>query len=207
MEESLSHIRVHVSAILAWAIASAESCLAGSSRIEPVHFLIAVLKVIDDAYHAEARDMGFDRASLESVAQVADEARSMLDMPDEDITRLRRSLRRELLGGAEPTPPRLIHRSEQSRQLFRRAAVRAADLGSDALPIAHLLAELLEALPDEAVPFFEGRAGVGTISAKTHPGKTRSVAHPGANGAGIRRVGKTNAIDRLGRDLSVLAQA
>ena len=62
MEESLSHIRVHVSAILAWAIASAESCLAGSSRIEPVHFLIAVLKVIDDAYHAEARDMGFDRA-------------------------------------------------------------------------------------------------------------------------------------------------
>jgi hypothetical protein len=150
----MKRIELHPSVTLAWNIANIEACLSGSPRIEPVHFLLATLIIIDGLFEEVADSMSLSAESIREVFDCATECRSVLQMLDDKITKARRGLRHSLRGGSERKEFVTLHRSGESRFIFQRAGRRTINAGADQLTMLHLLEEILEHMPSEAKPFF-----------------------------------------------------
>lgn len=135
---------------LTWAIANAEAVAAGVPTIEPIHFLLAALEVLDEAFHQYAERMGLTAEAEAGLAPAIREAREQVGLSDEEITRLRRSLRK-LLHGEQPgaRPASMLRRSPALRDLFERAATLAALSRSPSLTLAHLVRTLMTDPPAE----------------------------------------------------------
>jgi hypothetical protein len=151
----MRRIEIHPSVYLAWNIANIEACLSGNSRIEPIHFLLATLIIIDGVFEEVADTMKLSPETIREVFDIAGECRSVLKMTDEEITNARRTLRRSLREKTDPTELVTLHRSGESRFIFQRAGRRTIDAGADLLTVVHLLEEILEHMPSEAKPFFK----------------------------------------------------
>ncbi len=121
MRQPLKRVGVHVSIQVVWSIANHEACKAGSGMIDPVHFLLAALTIVDDGYGQAAESLKLSPEDIGSVAAMAAECRALLEMTDEEVTAARRRLR-QTLGGGEPLPLRKLIRSSESNYLFQKAA-------------------------------------------------------------------------------------
>jgi hypothetical protein len=155
MRYNVKEVDVHPSAKLALVIANAEACFAGDEYIEPVHLLLAALNIVDDNYYDDAHRVGLSQEEMKSVKEIAALCRSMLEMPDEEVTAIRRGLRKLLSRRGEPVPFRHLNRSGEMTLLLQKAARRMHASGAEALNLTHMLEELLSALPEEAAPFFK----------------------------------------------------
>jgi ATP-dependent Clp protease ATP-binding subunit ClpC len=151
----MDQFRLHSSTQLAWALANLEACRARSEVIAPAHFLLAILKLVDDAFHQDAQHLRLSKASLEELKELIPAARKLTGLDDAAITAARRGLRRMTGGLEEPDQTRVLHRSPESRELFRRATEQAISDGEAELTILHLLGRLRADLPAVAEPFFE----------------------------------------------------
>jgi len=158
----MKRIELHPSVSLAWNIANIEACLSGNPRIEPIHFLLATLIIIDGLFEEVADSMNLSAESIREVFDCATECRSILEMSDDEITSARRSLRRKLREAKEPTELVALHRSGEARFVFQRAGRRTFEGGTERLTIVHLLQEILEHIPSDAQSMFKTRINCST---------------------------------------------
>src|ERR1041384_1905229 len=182
----MRRIELDPSLRLAWIIANNEAHYSGCSSIEPIHFLLAILKIIDGGYLQFSKHLGYSAEIVAALKQKIAEAQRMLSMKDEEITRIRRSLRKTARKDEHPTAMNVLHRSERSRNLFAGAAACAMERGLSAIDILLILERLLQQLPAEALPYFQ------SVS-QDHTAET------------VRNFG--SFIDSIGVDLTALALA
>lgn len=151
----MKRIELHPSVYLAWNIANVEACLSGSARIEPIHFLLATLIIIDGVFEEVANAMNLSPQTIRGIFDLAADCRSVLKLSDDEITKGRRALRRFLHENAEADEITTLHRSGESRYIFQRAGRRTIAGANDELTLVHLLEEILEHMPSAAKPFFK----------------------------------------------------
>jgi hypothetical protein len=151
----MKNIHLHPSIYLAWNIANIEACYSRSQRIDPIHFLLATLIIIDGVFEEVADAMNLPPEAIRSVFDAASKCRAILQMSDDEITNSRRSIRRTLREGGETNELVTLHRSGEARFIFQRAGRRTISAGEDQLTIVHLLEELLEHMPREAGGFIK----------------------------------------------------
>ena len=113
--------------------------------------------ILDGLFEDAADALELTKESVNRVFKVADRCRVLLGMTDEEVTSARRGLRKVLRKDAEPTELCMLHRSPESRFIFQRAGRRALNEGASEVTLAHLFAEILDNLPEEAKPFFKGQ--------------------------------------------------
>lgn len=150
-------IEIHPSLLFAWDIANAEACLTGSAEIEPVHFLLATLKVSDSRFKRVLEETDLTAESVASALAVTAQCRNILGMSDDEMTKARRRLRAALkekkLPAADirrPARTGRLHRSESSRDLFQQSGRRALEADQKEVTLLHLLEELIIHWPNEA---------------------------------------------------------
>jgi ATP-dependent Clp protease ATP-binding subunit ClpC len=142
---------LHPSTRLTWAIASREAAAAASPEIEPVHLFVALLQVLDDAWHQDAAHLGLTAPEVDEIERLAAEARPLLGLDPEGITRLRRQIRRDLQAPPGSAPSARLHRSARLRGLFSLAEELAAREAAPLPDLRHLVgASLAFPSPDLA---------------------------------------------------------
>ena len=203
----MRRLPLHPSAQLAWGIASMEASYADSQTIRPVHFLSAILKIVDGVHLRDAELLGFDRTDLEAVDAITPQTKSFLGLTDGEITQARRRLRQPWAGNPHPARLRMLHRTQASRNLFSQAATLAVIKGDTSLTMTHLMGELLRNLPEEATDIFSGPMSTG---AQAGPADQMAQLDLQDETAQMSRRGpqasKTPAIDAIGRNLTELAR-
>ena len=117
-DRPLRRSETHPSILVTWALANAEACLAGSPQIEPIHFFSALLQILDDAYHQMAERVGLSPEQLKELTALAAEGREIIGIPQDEITRLRRSLQKARQAAAAPEVMSTLHRSATARSVF-----------------------------------------------------------------------------------------
>lgn len=203
-------ITLHPSVQLAWAMANAEACASGSSFIELSHFLLAILKIVDNMYDQTADLMQFPPEAHKEIFEAALECRAALKMTDDEITAARRGIRKLLRAESMPDTFRVLHRSAESRYLLQKSVNRAFKAGFDEVNLLYVLEELLLRLPPSLVHFFPEQENtldfeVSTIESAKHKDKvwdqySEQTFEPD-------RHSSTIILDAIGRDLSALAKA
>src|ERR1043165_9950748 len=173
MRQPIKTVGLHPSMLLAWHIANTEACLSGAQFIEPVHFLLAALMILDDSYAQAAEMLGLPPEALKAVAEVAARARAALEMSDDEVTAARRRLRHDLSQRGESPPLRQLSRSTESSYLFQKAARRMVRTGGDQLSLSPLLDPPPAALPPRAPPFRRARPAPSAPALPRHPLRPR----------------------------------
>ena len=109
---------------LAWAIAEMEARALGSEVVEPMHFLLAALKIVDVDFPAQLDKLDMTSDAWKSMCKDAKKVLEYLDVLPEKITEVRRRIRHRLARAGQPTIPKdqLIHRSRKTRAAFYDAA-------------------------------------------------------------------------------------
>ena len=109
---------------LAWAIAEIEARALGSEVIEPMHFLLAALKIVDVDFPAQLDKLDISSEMWKGMCKDAKKVRGYLDVLPEKITTVRRRIRHRLARMARPPIPddQVIHRSRKTRAAFYDAA-------------------------------------------------------------------------------------
>jgi ATP-dependent Clp protease ATP-binding subunit ClpA len=154
----LKTIRVHSSAQLTWSIANNEACLAGSELIEPLHLFFALLKILDEAFHQDAERIGLTPDEIAELAATAAAGRQLIDIPGEEITRLRRSIHNSLRTDQAVSVLKKVHRSPECIRVFDRASEYAVKEGSPSLRSFHLLKAVLVAPPPDVSRYLPSRS-------------------------------------------------
>jgi ATP-dependent Clp protease ATP-binding subunit ClpC len=200
----MQRIRVHASAQLAWGIAMREASLAGSTLIEPLHLFFAALEIADGLYHDAAEASGLSAEVISALPESANQARKALAMGDEQLTRLRRTVKKSLGSPESRTQPRTLHRSSETRALFDRGIALAIEEGAEELRLVHLVKAFLAGPPPDVLPFL----APGAVAAVAPPGKKILVPEtPPAEASGEKPRPRTPTVDRYGRNLTELARA
>lgn len=133
----------HPSILVTWALANDEACRSASPQIEPIHLFSAVLQILDDAFHQTADVVGLSSEQTRELTALAAEGREIIGIPQEEITRLRRSIQKTRLAVAVPEVTGTLHRSPQARGIFDLAAGYALEERTRAFTMLHLLRALL----------------------------------------------------------------
>jgi hypothetical protein len=138
---------IDMSGQLVWVIANTEAYLAGSRTIQPIHFWLGILKLIDknlpkalDALELTGRKRG---QTLRTIRLV----RGYLEITEERATRLRRALRKKLRQGVvidEPDKVKTLHRSVESREVFDQANKIAEKNEAQTVSAFHLTRALFD---------------------------------------------------------------
>ena len=109
---------------LAWSIAEVEARALGSEAIEPMHFLLAALKIVDVDFPAQLDKLDISTEMWKSMCKDAKKVQGYLDVLPEKITTVRWRIRHRLARTAQPPIPddQVIHRSRKTRAAFYDAA-------------------------------------------------------------------------------------
>ena len=112
---------------LAWVIAEAEARALGSEVIEPMHFLLAALKIIDVDFPSQLEKANISSEVWKDMFQDAQKVQQYLDVLPENVTVVRRRIRHRLARIAKPPIPdkQVIHRSRKTHAAFFDAANQA----------------------------------------------------------------------------------
>lgn len=138
-------LHVDTSVQLVWALANTEASCAGDDRIRPVHFFLGVLKLIDPHFQKQLEGVELPEEGRQQLTRDGRNVRQYLEMTSEEVTRLRRSIRRQVRDGKSARKEiEMLHRSEDSRAVFQAAAARVIRAGGAALSVAHLAEALFE---------------------------------------------------------------
>lgn len=133
----------HPSILVTWALANAEACLSASPQVEPIHFFSALLQILDDAFHQMAERVGLSSEQTRELTALAAEGREIIGIPQDEITRLRRSIQKTRHAVAEPEVMSTLHRSAKARGVFDLAVGYALEERTSAFTMLHLLRALL----------------------------------------------------------------
>jgi len=111
---------------IAWAIAEIEVRELGSRTIDPVHFLLAALKITDPEFQNQIEQLNLTTDDCKSMCKAAVKVRHYLDILPDKVCQIRRRLRHRLARSANaPIPERVkIHRSRKSCAAFFDAHVQ-----------------------------------------------------------------------------------
>ena len=102
---------------LSWVMTEAEIKALGSVVIEPEHFLLAALKIVDVDFPAQLDKLDISSEVWKSMCQDANRVQQYLDVLPDKITTVRRRIRHRLARTANPPIPddQVIHRSRKTR--------------------------------------------------------------------------------------------
>lgn len=153
----MNRLEIHLSLQLAWAMANAEACHSGSHEILPVHFYLAILKIIDSGYRQSAEQMGFSKEVFDEIDKLANQGQDLMGMSCDSITKLRRKLRSSIRLSCAPFEQQMLHRSESSRSMFKESAKLAHHEGYESLTIVQILKCLLDSPPEEVSRVMAGQ--------------------------------------------------
>ena len=105
-------------------IAEVEARALGSEVIEPVHFLLAALKIVDVDFPEKLDKLDISSEVWKDMCKDAKKVQGYLDVLPEKITTVRRRIRHRLARTAQPSIPdgQVIHRSRKTRAAFYDAA-------------------------------------------------------------------------------------
>lgn len=138
-------VHTDVSVQLVWAIANTEANLAGETRIRPVHFFIGILKLIDPHFLKHLEGVEISEDDRGALVELSKQIRQYLEMRAEDAKRLRRSLRGDLREGKSTSGEiHVLHRTEDSRRVFREAVAKVIQAGGNTLSALQLAQALFD---------------------------------------------------------------
>ena len=178
---------------ITWPLAAQEAILGEFSYIEPFHLFLAALKfaeVEDEKMQSVAGDSGTAKELLAERNSLQALLRTHSITVPEASRPIRRGLRRQLGRGGHPHDGRQpIHRSEATREVFKKAEGIARTSNASQLTTSHLLQALFESPPKE-VRTILASAGIRLI--RTYPdtpainkyGRLLGVATAGSRSAG-----------------------
>ncbi len=126
-----------------WLIANTEAYLAGEERIRPAHFFLALLKVADPRFSRQLAGVEVSGDEQKLLDKNGQDIRRYLEMNPEEVKQLRRSIRKQIRPENKTiSGMKFLHRTSESRQLFRVAAKRAVQKGKITLTSPCLLEAL-----------------------------------------------------------------
>ena len=109
-----------------WLIANAEAKNLGAAEILPIHFLLAVMKIIDPAFSGQLDALKISSDEWAAMCEEAQNIRRYIDVVPERVTNKRRGLRKSL-AAKRVNPPitadGLLHRSADVKRAFSDAAM------------------------------------------------------------------------------------
>ena len=128
---------------LTWSIAEMEARALGSEVIEPMHFLLAALKIVDVDFPAQLDKLDMSTEMWKSMCKDAKKVQGYLDVLPEKITTVRRRIRHRLARTAQPPIPdgQVIHRSRKTRAAFYDAA---SQMGGEVISLLQLMKSMFE---------------------------------------------------------------
>jgi ATP-dependent Clp protease ATP-binding subunit ClpC len=110
--------RISTGVKYAWILASGEAYYAGYQEIEPVHFFLGILKLIDIQQNLPAYFDQISEAEIREIQQEAAEPARVLRQFFPDLTAFRRNMRQSLIIGPPLENVKEMHRSPSSRRMF-----------------------------------------------------------------------------------------
>ena len=127
-----------------WLIANAEAKNLGAAEILPIHFLLAVMKVIDPEFPNQVDKLNVTSEEWAAMCKAAQNIRHYIDVMPEKVTGKRRRLRANL-AGKQVRPPitqaGMLHRSEDMKRAFHDACLFTE---GDTLTLRTLVQSLFE---------------------------------------------------------------
>jgi len=109
--------------LFTWDLAAREAAITNYAEIEPVHFLLAILKIIEispNNFQIDSQDI--ESGILEDLNAEIAGIQKAFDSISPNSTFIRRKLRQTIQKPNEiNNPPDAMHRSMESRKLFRVA--------------------------------------------------------------------------------------
>ena len=127
-----------------WLIANAEAKNLGAAEILPIHFLLAVMKVIDPEFPNQVDKLNVTSEEWAAMCKAAQNIRHYIDVMPEKVTGKRRRLRANLAGkqvGPPITQAGMLHRSEDLKRAFHDACMFSE---GDTLTLLKLVESLFE---------------------------------------------------------------
>ena len=138
-------IDISTSVRIVWMIANAEASAAGSDTIQPVHFFLGVLKIIDPKFAENLKDLELPDDEKQSIFKDAKNVRRYLEIQDDDVTKYRRKVRASLKRKeTRKADNQMLHRSEVSRHVFEVAVEKAVKAGQPKVSLSYLIEALFE---------------------------------------------------------------
>lgn len=113
---------------ICWLIANEEAKHLGVTEIQPLHFLLGILKVIDPAFPAQLERTEIPSDVWAEICTRATSIRHYLEIIPERVTDKRRKLRAKLeINQKNPSikQPGMLHRSQTLKQAFVEAASKS----------------------------------------------------------------------------------
>ncbi|MDP2209426.1 MAG: ATP-dependent Clp protease ATP-binding subunit [Bacteroidota bacterium] len=187
-------------------MANREANLAGSERIEPIHFLLATLKIIEGGFHQYAERLKYTSEVIQSIQMFALRGQQIFGLPVDEITTLRRALQKDLREGVNVEEIVSLHRSEESKTLFVGATRRALDEGNNVLNLVHLIEQLKEILPDDLRTLFNGSENSSPNKKLVTSSNKGDLYQDNIVKQSARLKRSHSIIDEIGRDLTSLAR-
>jgi len=129
--------RLHPSIELTLVLANQEAQLSGYPLIEPEHFFLALLRMLDDSFLQEAEERKCSADYLEQVQEAIRVAKERVPVSPDQVTRMRRKGTLLLRKRGVQATPHFLQRSPASRELFRQGGVMAG--GEEAFRLEHLV--------------------------------------------------------------------
>jgi ATP-dependent Clp protease ATP-binding subunit ClpC len=202
------------SLLLVWRIAEIEAKNVSSNSIEPIHFLLGLLKVVDVDLEKILSSSDKSEIQIKTIQAEVQEIKSCFEIAAINTTRSRRRIRRDLAVQAEEieNPKReTLRRSKDSRHLF--AVAEKSDCKGNVVTPKVLL-EALTNTSDEEMSRICYRAGcpiesisesfIGNLEAINK--KNQDSTKTDVKASTKKKKISTSILSALGRDLNQLAK-
>lgn len=111
---------------LCWLIANAEAKHLGATEIQPLHFLLGVMKIIDPKFPEQLDKLNVSSEEWAAMCKSAQSIRHYIDVMPDRVTGKRRKLRARLAEGqVRPSVNEtgMLHRSELLKRAFHDACL------------------------------------------------------------------------------------
>jgi hypothetical protein len=138
------------SLLLLWRIAELEALNLKSEYIEPPHFFLALLKIVDINIKRVFSDSNKNTEEIHEIISDISEIKKIFLSAELNTTKVRRTLRKEISIMFSPNRPSeftRVRRSQKSRSLFCNAELIAQNESNELLPLHILIVLIKECTP------------------------------------------------------------
>jgi ATP-dependent Clp protease ATP-binding subunit ClpA len=130
------------SSILAWRLANYEAQRNLSEQILPIHLLLAILIILDEAYSFSEDDHQKYDAGILEARSLNESGRKYLDSTQLDVTVFRRRIQKKTRSQDIIPGDNLLDRSPDTRNIFNRAILRKSESVQEGITFLDLLYEI-----------------------------------------------------------------
>lgn len=127
---------------ICWLISNDEAKFLGASEIEPIHFMLGVLKVLDPMFQDTLKASSISQEDLDDINKEIVRIRNYLEIMPESITGRRRGLRARLNEARKNIPVLengFLHRSPSLKWCFEKAETSRNGSNMSLFEIAKLI--------------------------------------------------------------------